>query len=99
MQYLGHAFKIYWMYGKIFLVSLCRDKRCEWLPRKENFCLKNIAAWLPRLKSAVLDLGCMNSLGIRKSDIKGPLDCLQAHSYTNLIYPNRKSNNVIFGFC
>ena len=29
MQYSGLAFKIYWMYGKIFLVSLCPDKRCE----------------------------------------------------------------------
>ena len=33
----------------------------------------------------------MNSLGIRKSDIKGPLDCLQPHSYTNLIYPYKKA--------
>ena len=37
MQYSGHAFKIYWMYGEIFLVSLCRDKRCEWFPGEKTF--------------------------------------------------------------
>ena len=64
----------------------------------KNFRLKKIAEWLSWFKSAVLDLGCMNSLGIRKSDIKGSLDCLQPHLYTNLIYPNKKSNIIIFGY-
>ena len=58
---------------------------------KKTFVKKKTAAWLHWLKSAVLDLRCINSLGIRKSDIKGPLDCLQPHSYTNLIYPNKKA--------
>ena len=30
MQYSRHAFKTYWMYDKIFLVLLCRDKRWKW---------------------------------------------------------------------
>ena len=52
---------------------------------------KKIAAWLPWLKSALLALRCMDSLGIRRSDIKCPGDCLQPLSYTNLIYPNKKA--------
>ena len=83
MQYSRHSFRIYWMYGKIFLVSLCRAKRYEWFPGEKNFCSKKITARLSRLNQQFLSLGSVNFLGIRKSDIKGSLDCLQPHSYTN----------------
>ena len=103
-QYSGLAFKNHWMNSKIFSVLLCRDKRYEWFSRANKkkltccFLLKKIAARLPFrknfkfwLKSAVLNQGWMNSLGIRKSETKGPLDCLQPHSYMNLKYSNKKA--------
>ena len=54
IQYSGHAFEIYWMYGKIYSVLFCGDKLREWFSgakKKKNlfadFCLKKIAARLP----------------------------------------------------
>ena len=84
LKFIGYMVKFFWFRSAEINVA-------NGFLGKKNFCLKKIAEWLSWLKSAVLDLGCINSLGIRKSDIKGPLDCLQPHSYMNLIYPNKKA--------
>ena len=92
MQIRGMRLKFVGCMVKFFWFCSAEINAAIGFLRKKSFCLKKIAAWLPWLKSAVLDLGCMNSLGIRKSDIKGPLVCLQPHLHANPIYRVSQKN-------